>query len=68
MYDKELNKNQQSTEEYYHELLSLIVEKKAIQYRKKDLREFLDFFDADLKIENGVHIFLENNPQKTYKK
>lgn len=68
MYDKELNKNQQSTEKYYHKLLSLIVEKKAIQYRKKDLREFLDFFDADLKIENGVHVFLENNPQKTYKK
>lgn len=68
MYDKELNKNQQSTEEYYHKLLSLIVEKKTIQYRKKDLREFLYFFDKDLKIENGVHIFLENNPQKTYKK
>ena len=49
-------------------LLSLIVKKKTIQYRKKDLREFLYFFDKDLKIENGTPVYSQNNAQKTYKK
>ena len=37
-------------------------------YRKKDLREFMYFFDVDIKIENGVHVSLENNTPKTRKK
>ena len=67
-YDKELNKNQQSTEEFYHKLLSMIIMKNPIMYRKKDLREFMYFFDVDIKIENGVHVSLENNTPKTRKK
>lgn len=67
-YDKELNKNQQSTEEFYHKLLSMIIMKNPIMYRKKDLREFMYFFDVDIKIENGVHVSLEKNAPKTRKK
>ncbi len=54
--DKELNKNQQSTEEYYCKQWSFIHYSRQIGMPKSDLNlnEALYFLDIDLKIENGI--------------
>ena len=69
-HDKELNKNQQSTEEYYGRLWSFTKYSRRICMPKRDLNlnNVLEFLNMDLKIENGLLVYVQNNTSKVFKK
>ena len=70
VHDKELNKNQQSTEEYYGRLWSFTKYSRHICMPKSDLNlnNVLEFLNMDLKIENGLLVYVQNNTSKVFKK
>ena len=69
-HDKGLNKNQQSTEEYYGRLWSFTKYSRQIYMPKSDLNlnNVLEFLNMDLKIENGLLVYVQTNTSKVFKK
>lgn len=68
--DKELNKNQHSTEEYYRRLCSFINCSEQFRIPKSDLNlnNVLEFLDIELKLENGRLVYIQKNTAKVFKK